>query len=66
MLRARRDGILDIAKRNSAVDLKVFGSVAPGEAIPTSDIDFLVELYPERTVLDLSSLILDLQDLLDC
>ena len=42
----------------------MFGSVARGDARPDSDVDFLVELEPRRTVLDLSGLILDLEETL--
>lgn len=34
--------------------------------MPGSDVDFLVEFDPGRSVLDLSALILDLQDALGC
>jgi predicted nucleotidyltransferase len=39
-----------------------FGSVARGEARADSDVDFLVEMDTNRSVLDLSELILDLED----
>lgn len=35
--------------------VRVFGSLARGEALPTSDIDLLVELEPTRTLLDLAA-----------
>jgi predicted nucleotidyltransferase len=63
-LRRRREELLCIAAEHGAYDIRVFGSVARGQARPDSDVDFLVELYPGRTVLDLSGLILDLQDAL--
>lgn len=63
-LRARREEILRIAQTNGAYNVRVFGSVARGEARPDSDIDFLVEFEPERTLLDLSELILDLEEAL--
>ncbi|WP_294085025.1 nucleotidyltransferase family protein [Sphaerobacter sp.] len=63
-LRARRAEILRIAARHGAYDVRVFGSVARGEAGPDSDIDFLVKFEPGRSVLDLSELILDLQEAL--
>ena len=63
-LRARRREILRIAATHGAHNVRIFGSVARDEAGPKSDIDFVVELDPERTVLDLSALILDLQDAL--
>jgi uncharacterized protein len=63
-LRARRDDILRIAAAHGAHDVRIFGSVARDEAGPASDIDFLVNLDAERTLFDLSGLILDLEDAL--
>ena len=45
--------------------MRVFGSVARGEATPDSDIDFLVELEPGRNLLDRIALIQDLEELLN-
>lgn len=61
-LRARRTEILQIAAARGAQSVRVFGSVARGEARADSDVDFLVELEPGRNVLDLSELILDLEE----
>ena len=44
--------------------MRVFGSVARGEADDQSDIDLLVEMEPGRSLLDLGGLLIDLQDLL--
>jgi hypothetical protein len=63
-LRTRRDEILQVASRRGAHNVRVFGSVARGESRPDSDVDFLVEMEPGRTVLDLSELILDLEEVL--
>ena len=63
-LRARRAEILRIAAERGAVNVRVFGSVARGEATSKSDIDFLVDFEPGRNVLDLSELILDLEETL--
>ena len=63
-LRARRDEILRIAALHGARNVRVFGSVAVGYADAGSDIDLLVDLEPGRTVLDLSGLILDLEEAL--
>jgi predicted nucleotidyltransferase len=65
-LRQRRDEILRVAAKHGAHDVRVFGSVARGEARPDSDVDLLIELDDDRGVLDLSELILDLQDILGC
>jgi predicted nucleotidyltransferase len=61
-LRAKRKEILQIAASHGASNVRVFGSVARGQARPDSDVDFLVEFGPGRTVLDLSGLILDLEE----
>jgi predicted nucleotidyltransferase len=53
-----------LASRRGAHDLRVFGSVARGEANETSDLDLLVEWEPGRSLLDHAGLVQDLQDLL--
>ena len=63
-LRARREEITRIAAARGARNLRVFGSVARGEARADSDVDFIVEMEPGRGVLDLSELILDLEEAL--
>ena len=63
-LRERRAEILSVAARHGAANLRVFGSTVTGEDGPKSDVDFLVDLEPERSLLDLSALLLDLEDLL--
>jgi predicted nucleotidyltransferase len=63
-LRERRSEILHIAAARGATNVRAFGSVDRGEAGPESDVDFLVDLAPERTLFDMSGLILDLEDAL--
>jgi predicted nucleotidyltransferase len=63
-LRTRRDDILRAAAANGARSIQVFGSVARREDRPDSDIDFLVQLEPGRTLVDLSGLQLELEELL--
>ena len=60
----KRDEILRIATRRGARNIRVFGSVARGESDAASDIDFLVDLEPGRSLLDLSGLQRELQALL--
>ncbi len=45
--------------------MRVFGSVARGEAGPESDIDFIVEMESDRSLLDLGGLLYDLEQLLE-
>ena len=58
LLKTRRSEILAIAKRLGARNVRVFGSVARGEAGPESDIDFIVEMEPGRSLFDLGGLYL--------
>ena len=66
LLKTRRKEILEIAARNGAVNVRVFGSVARGENRPDSDIDFLVNLEAGRSLLDLARLLRELNNLLGC
>lgn len=61
---SKRQQILELAARHGARRLRLFGSMARGEARPDSDVDFLVDLEPGRTLLDLGALLMDLQELL--
>jgi predicted nucleotidyltransferase len=60
----KRDEILRAAAHRGARNVRVFGSVARGDNDEASDIDFLVEMEPGRTLFDLSGLLLDLESLL--
>ncbi|NMG09051.1 nucleotidyltransferase family protein [Brasilonema sp. UFV-L1] len=64
VLRPLRDEILQIAAKYGAYNVRVFGSVARGEAKPDSDVDFLVEIEPQRTLLDQIALMQSLEALL--
>lgn len=66
LLESKRQEILQIAAQNGAYNVRVFGSVARGEARPESDIDFLVNLEANRSLLDLARLLRQLQTLLNC
>jgi predicted nucleotidyltransferase len=64
LLQEKREDILRIASKRGATNVRVFGSVARGEADSESDIDLLVDLEPGRSLFDLGGLLMDLQDLL--
>jgi predicted nucleotidyltransferase len=65
LLKDKRDEILRIAAEHGASNVRVFGSVARGEAGPDSDIDFLVEFKSGRGSWYGGDLIIDWEDLLD-
>jgi hypothetical protein len=60
----RRDAILRLAERHGAGNVRVFGSVARGEATTASDIDLLVEWDPDRSLMDHVGLVQDLEEAL--
>jgi uncharacterized protein len=63
-LRSARDQILDVAASHGGRNVRVFGSAVRGEACPSSDVDFLIDLFPDRTLMDMGGLLIALQDLL--
>ena len=66
LVRAKRDEILRLAARHGAHNVRLFGSVARGQASPDSDVDFLIELEAGRSLLDHAAFVVDLEDLLGC
>ena len=61
-----RQEILELAKKYGAYNVRIFGSVARGEADANSDIDFLVDMEVGRSLFDLGGLLMELQELLGC
>lgn len=66
LVRIRREDILRIASQHGAYNVRVFGSVARGNADEQSDIDFLVDMEAGRSLFDLGGLLVALEDLLRC
>jgi len=64
VLRQKRAEILRLCTKYGARNIRVFGSVARGEAEAKSDVDFLVEMEPGRSLLDLGGLQYELEELL--
>ena len=65
-LESKRDDILRIAARHGASNVRIFGSVARGDAAPDSDVDVLVDLEQGRSLFDLGALLENLRQLLGC
>ena len=64
ILGEKRDEVLRIAAQHGVTSIRVFGSVARGEAGPDSDVDFLIEAGPNVTPWFPGGLVADLRDLL--
>ncbi len=64
LLKQKREEILRIAAARGARNVRVFGSVARGEADEKSDVDILVDMEPGRSLLDLGGLWRELNELL--
>jgi predicted nucleotidyltransferase len=63
LLTIKRSEILALARKYGARNVRIFGSVARGEARPDSDIDFLVELEPGRSLFDLGGFVYEMRNL---
>ena len=66
LLNAKREEILSIAERHGVGNVRIFGSVARGEASEASDVDFLVQVGSHPSAWFPAGLILDLEELLGC
>lgn len=55
-LRTRRSELLALAERHKAENVRVFGSVARGEATERSDVDLLVHFRTGASLFDLMDL----------
>lgn len=64
LLKQKRELVLKTAAYYGAYNVRVFGSVARGEADSASDIDLPVNLESGRSLMDLGGLLYDLQNLL--
>jgi len=63
-VRDKREEILRLAARHGASNVRIFGSVARGEAGPGSDVDFLVDMGPEHSLFDRLALLVELREAL--
>lgn len=64
IISSQRDAILAAAARHGVTSIKVFGSVARGDARDDSDVDFLVEVGPRHSPFFPGGLVLDLEEIL--
>jgi predicted nucleotidyltransferase len=64
LIRLKREEILHVAAKHGARNVRVFGSVARGDAKPDSDVDFLIDVgavtsswFPGGLIVDLEALL---------
>jgi predicted nucleotidyltransferase len=65
-VKIKREKILEAATRRGAKNVRLFGSLARGEERAESDVDLLVDMEEGRSLLDLSHLLQDMEELLGC
>ncbi len=65
-LKHYRAQILELAKRYHAPNVRVFGSTVRDDNTPESDVDFLIDVSPKQTLLDLIAFTRELKELLGC
>ena len=65
-IRQLRKQILSIARKHGALRIRVFGSVAKDTASKKSDVDFLVSMNEGASCFDMSHMLHELEDLLQC
>ena len=65
LIETHRAQILALAERHGLQDVRIFGSMARGDADDASDVDLLVSLAPHKTGLALGALLVDVERLLN-
>jgi len=64
LVRTKREQILQLARRHGVTVVRVFGSMARGDAGPQSDVDLLIEVAPNPSPWFPGGLVAELEELL--
>jgi predicted nucleotidyltransferase len=65
-LDALKPQVMAVATRHGASNLRIYGSIATGHEHSASDLDLLVDLPDDQSLLGVISLRQELEDLLGC
>lgn len=63
-IKQQKDNIYELAERHGVRNIRVFGSFAHGNADENSDLDLLVNMDEDRSLLDRIGFMHDVEDLL--
>jgi len=66
LVQVKRSDILRTAAKYGALNVRVFGSVARGNADEQSDLDLLVDMEAGRSLFDMGGLLTELEEILGC
>jgi hypothetical protein len=64
LVRTKREQILRLARRHGVTRVRVFGSMARGDAGPHSDVDLLIDVGPDPSPWFPGGLVAELEELL--
>jgi predicted nucleotidyltransferase len=64
LVKAKREQIFRLARRHGVTGIRVFGSMARGDAGPQSDVDLLIEVGAEPSPWFPGGLVAELEELL--
>src|SRR5438876_10078752 len=64
LLKSKHEDIITTAQKHGAHNIRAFGSIARGNERLDSDVDFLVDMEPGRSLLDMGGLLMELRELL--
>jgi hypothetical protein len=64
LVRTKREQILRLARRHGVTRVRVFGSMARGDAGPNSDVDLLIDVGPDPSPWFPGGLVAELEELL--
>ena len=63
-IKSQKNKITELAQKRGIRNIRIFGSYAHGQADANSDLDLLITMDPDRSLLDRIGFMHDMEDLL--